>query len=98
MEKKDKIQCEKEFLEHFNMTREDLTILWRWFLEYGMTRGQNENLPHQCRANHYFLQEICQYYKVDWKGWNKRLTPELKILVTNMYPQLMTNNNQFEWL
>lgn len=98
MENKDKSQCEKEFLEHFKMTREDLKILWRWFLEYGMTVGQNDPKPHRNKANHYFLQEICERYTVDWKGWNKKLTPELKVLVTNMYPQLMTNNKQFEWL
>ncbi|REC56983.1 hypothetical protein DRF62_02155 [Chryseobacterium piscium] len=98
MASKNKQECKEQFLEHFKMTEEDLSVIWRWFLEYGMTRGQNENKPHQCRANHYFLQEISERFTVNWKEWNKKLSPELKILVINLYPQLMVKNYDFEWL
>ena len=98
MEKKDKYQCEKEFLEHFNLTKDDLSILWRWFLEYGMTIVQNDQKHNRNKANHYFLQEICERYTIDWKGWERKLSKELKVLITNLYPQLMTNSKEFEWI
>lgn len=98
MASKDKQLCEEQFLAHFNMTRDDLTILWRWFMEYGMTKGQDQRLPHQNKANHYFLQEICQYYTVDWPGWNRKMTEELKVLIEHFYPQLKAKIKKFEWL
>lgn len=93
-EKRKKYECEALLKEHFNLTDEDLSYLWELFMEYGMTRGE---APHRTRGNHYFLQGICEHIVVEWKEWNKKLSPELKKIITEKYPQLMTNHTDFEW-
>lgn len=94
MEETKQTETNKEkFLNHFKLTEKDFTHLWSLFLEYGMTRGEAK---HRSKANHYYLQGIGQYLSVGWKTWNKNLTPELKEIIVEKYPQLMVQNKQFE--
>ena len=81
------------FFEFFKVTEEQLSELWEVFMEYGMTKGEAE---HRSKANHYFLQGICQYHSVEWKTWNKKLTPFVKNLIETKFPQFMVQNKKFE--
>lgn len=82
-----------KFKEKYNLSDSDLTYLWNVFMDYGMTRS---NQREQSKANHYFLQGICEHSILDWKNWNKKLTPTVRKIITEKYPQLMVNDKSFE--
>lgn len=80
------------FFNFFKVTEEQLSELWEVFIEYGMTKGEAE---HRSKANHYFLQGICQYHSVEWNTWNKKLTPFVRNLIKTKFPQFMVQNKKW---
>lgn len=63
--------------------------LWYLFLEYGMTGGE---APHRSRANHYFLQGVCEHLEIEWHSWKSKMTKDLKEIIEQQYPQLMVTD------
>lgn len=82
------------FCKHFNITENDMTSLWRLFMDAGMTKYDRENEWHN-KANHYFLQGICEHREVEWSTWCDSITYQVKLVIENRYPQLMCDNKEF---
>lgn len=84
------------FLKHFNLTENDMSILWAMFMDYGMNGNPDLKEPHRTKGNHYFLQGIGQYHSVEWETWVDHLSPYVKQFIEQHYPQLMVQNREFE--
>ena len=78
-----------QFKEKYNLSDKDWTYLWDLFMEYGMTRGE---ASHRSKANHYYLQGICEHLEIEWHSWRCKITKELKFILQFKYPQLMVTD------
>jgi len=87
---KDRYADRKLFRKKFNLECEKkYSRLFNLWMIYG-----NNGIKHT-NTGHYFIQEVIEHNFVDWKGWNKKLHPELKEIIKNDYPELMTNCKEF---
>lgn len=81
------------FKEKYNLSDNDMTLLWEMFIEFGMTKGE---APHRSKGNHYFLQAIGQYNTLEWHCLKDKLTPFVATVIRKLYPQLMVTDKSFE--
>ena len=89
-----KEECEKAFMQHYNLTESDMSYLWKLFMNYGMTKGEADYRSH---GNHAYLEAISQNYCLEYDTWSKLMTPKLKKILHEKYPQLLVNDKQFEY-
>ena len=89
-----KLESQQAFLEAFNLTVKDLDYLLKLFLRYGMTKGEAE---YRSPANHIFLQGVCQNFQLTYDTWSSKMTPQLKKILHEKYPQLLIDSDKFMW-
>jgi len=88
----DKYKNETLFRKHLDLTDDvkyykRLGELWRIFGNNG-----EKHRP----SGHYFIQEIIEHNFVDWNGWKSKLHPDLKKIIKNEFPQLMTTFKDYQ--
>ena len=55
-----------------------------------------DHIDKRSKPNHYFLQGILEHCIIEWHVWGKDMNPELIEIFRKEFPQLMTNDLEFD--
>lgn len=88
----EKYQQRDLFRKHLGLT--DDTVYYKRLGELWRIFGNNG--PKHRPSGHYFIQEIIEHNFVDWKGWHKKLHPDLIEIIKTEFPQLMTTFKDYQ--
>lgn len=79
------------FMSKYNLTNNDLKLLWSAFMNYGMN-SSSKSYSHSTKS-HYYFQGICEHYELLWDDYGSEMPQDAKKWMEDNYPLLIGVND-----